>query len=705
VDPARVARGILRLIAEERPVVLLIDNLHLAQPAMLKFLEGASESLRDAPVLLICVANLELAQNWKQWGENVHNATSIELDPLLAGEADELIRSLLPDGSVDSETLEQIRDQTGRNPLLVKHFVTMLGERGYLRLEGQRWIPHELDKAPSTPWIDAVLGSRLDGLPEPERMVIERAALVGKQFSLDEILVLLDEDRARVLEALQVLVGKELLQEDGPGQQRFGFPHALIRDVAYRRIATEERARLHERYGEWRSAQSNGTSNPNVQQTLGLHYDKASSYWSGIAGAEAREKQMQLAGLAGSWLLKAGEFYLESGNFAASLEVLDRATMLLPESHEARPLAFLRLAEALRDTGGANPAAAYRRALRAAKGNDSHIERYARLGLAEMQWATHIQTDEATSHGELDSIIQAFEHPADQRGLAEAWRLRAYIHAATGASKRALDAAEHARRLAAELQDERLEARIRRIRDIILYWGPWSCDLIEPQLEESVTWARSYGMFSLEAAATGILARIAAMRGADDQARAHLETMKSVTENQYETLTPSSAAMSEGLVELYANDFPSAEKPLRRAYNELRGTSRIDVAALLGRVLARMQRWDEVELLAAKCQRAAAGSNHDTEVKRTELQALVFASRGEYEVAQEHADMAVRLGERSQHFDTHAEPLVTKAEVLRQQGAFGPARSAAEEALQRYQAKGDQQSVARVEQLLVSLQK
>ena len=56
---------------------------------------------------------------------------------------------------------------------------------------------------------------------------------------------------------------------------------------------------------------------------------------------------------------------------------------------------------------------------------------------------------------------------------------------------------------------------------------------IEPQLEESVTWARSHGMFGLAAAATGILARIAAMRGADDQARAQLRMMKSVTESQY----------------------------------------------------------------------------------------------------------------------------------------------------------------------------
>jgi hypothetical protein len=65
----------------------------------------------------------------------------------------------------------------------------------------------------------------------------------------------------------------------------------------------------------------------------------------------------------------------------------------------------------LRDSGGGNPAAAYARALRAARGKNPSIERYARLGLVEMRWAAHIQTDEARSHGELDSIIQAFEHP------------------------------------------------------------------------------------------------------------------------------------------------------------------------------------------------------------------------------------------------------------------------------------------------------
>ena len=80
------------------------------------------------------------------------------------------------------------------------------------------------------------------------------------------------------------------------------------------------------------------------------------------------------------------------------------------------------------------------------------IERYARLGLVEMRWAAHIQTDEARSHGELDSIIQAFEHPPDERGLAEASapRLHPRRHRA---SEHALEAAEHALSLAADVPD------------------------------------------------------------------------------------------------------------------------------------------------------------------------------------------------------------------------------------------------------------
>ena len=115
------------------------------------------------------------------------------------------------------------------------------------------------------------------------------------------------------------------------------------------------------------------------------------------------------------------------------------------------------------------------------------------------------------------------------------------------------------------------------------------------------------------------------------------------------------------------------------------------------------QLWDEVSCWRPSASGPRAGSNHDTEVKRRELQALVFASRGEHEAAQALANEAVERGEQSQHFDTHAEPFVTQAEVLRQQRLLalpGPPPTG----MRRYQAKGDLRSVARVGQLLADLE-
>ena len=154
------------------------------------------------------------------------------LEPLSDEECSRLVQTLLDEPELVGGTQSRIAGAAEGNPLFVEQLVAMLQEDGV-----------EPDRLAIPPTVQALLSSRLDRLPAPERALVECAAVIGKVFEPDEIAAL-SGARDELSNVIGALVRKELIRPGRasyPGDEAYRFRHLLIRDAAYEAIPKDGR--------------------------------------------------------------------------------------------------------------------------------------------------------------------------------------------------------------------------------------------------------------------------------------------------------------------------------------------------------------------------------------------------------------------------------------------------------------------------------
>ncbi len=224
---------IVGALARVRPLVLVIDDAHWAEPALLDLLLGLVARLRDAPVLVVWVARPDLLE---RAGDRPARGTTLSLRPLSAA-ASETLLATIAGGRLPLAEQRQVAEAAGGNPLFLEQLVAYVGER-----RGADALP---------PALQALLTARLDRLDVAERAALALGAVAGDTFNADSVHALATGiTRADVERACERLVERDLLLP-GPRRGTLRFRHGLIRDVAYASLAKSARARLHERHANW----------------------------------------------------------------------------------------------------------------------------------------------------------------------------------------------------------------------------------------------------------------------------------------------------------------------------------------------------------------------------------------------------------------------------------------------------------------------
>jgi class 3 adenylate cyclase len=230
-------RRLFEQLAAERPLVVIFDDLHWAEPMLLDLLDHVADLSRGVPILLLCIARPELLDERQGWGGGKVNATTVLLEPLAVDDCEALLAGL--GNGLDPATAQRIVRSCGGNPLFLEEMVALVRDGG------------DADALPPT--IRALLAARLERLGEGERSVIERGAVEGEIFHNRAIRALVD-DPASVDQRLAALVRKEMIRPERAqmaGDDAFRFRHLLIRDAAYDALPKQARADLHERFAEW----------------------------------------------------------------------------------------------------------------------------------------------------------------------------------------------------------------------------------------------------------------------------------------------------------------------------------------------------------------------------------------------------------------------------------------------------------------------
>ena len=301
-------RRLLERAAAERPLVVVVEDVHWAEQTLLDLLEYLVAFSGAQPVLVVPIARPEFLETRPAWAAPLPNRSLLMLDSLSDADARELVERAA--GEVESQTAAQIVDTAEGNPLFLEQLVAVGAENGHAAM-------------PSS--IQAVLAARIDHLEPGERTLLEYASVQGRSFYVGAVAELLPEpDRASIATDLVSLVRKQLIRADRPelpGEDAFRFGHALIREAAYQGLPRRRRAELHERAAEWLGRHP-GTRD----ETIGYHL--AEAYRQLAELGQIGEHERALATAAAERLATAADAALLRGDFPARASLLERATAL-----------------------------------------------------------------------------------------------------------------------------------------------------------------------------------------------------------------------------------------------------------------------------------------------------------------------------------------------------------------------------------------
>lgn len=282
-DSQQLQEGIMRswrtffeALAAAGPLILLFDDIHWADEALLDLLEYLAERASGVPLLLLCPARPELLEKRPDWGGGKRNYVMLGLEALGEQDASRLVHELLPGEGVPESLRRGILAKGEGNPFYFEEIIRMLADRGILVQQGETnasWrVAAEWEGSPevSEPVIpdtvQGVLAARLDLLTETERDLLQHASVIGRYFwpgALRTLHADLDEDMDDVVAAL---IAKDLIRETDrqeasvapPGKSLYMFTHALTREVTYGTIPRARRAHEHQRVAEWLEAFAQG---------------------------------------------------------------------------------------------------------------------------------------------------------------------------------------------------------------------------------------------------------------------------------------------------------------------------------------------------------------------------------------------------------------------------------------------------------------
>jgi class 3 adenylate cyclase/tetratricopeptide (TPR) repeat protein len=282
------------LLAENRlqPVIAVFEDLHWNDSLTLGLLNALVTATTDARLLLLVSYRPEHQDDWKDRA----NYRRLKLEPLGQESVAELLEGLLgPDASL-SPLKSFLLDRSGGNPFFVEEIVRTLIETGVITgaRRGYRVAkPYSSIHVPPT--VQAVIASRIDRLPGPEKRVLQEAAVIGNDapYTLLQEICGLPEDQLRALlanlESAEFLYVTRLFPD-----LEYTFKHSLTHEVAYSGLLHERRREIHARIVSAIERLYAGRLNEQVER-LAHHafraqlHDKALGYLR-QAGAKAAER-------------------------------------------------------------------------------------------------------------------------------------------------------------------------------------------------------------------------------------------------------------------------------------------------------------------------------------------------------------------------------------------------------------------------------
>jgi class 3 adenylate cyclase/tetratricopeptide (TPR) repeat protein len=672
-------RKVFEQLARARPLIVVIDDIHWAEPTLLDLLEYVMAFATDAPIMLLCLARPDLFDARPSWAAPKQNAVTVQLNPISGPAASALIEQLASAHDVSEQARVRIAEAAEGNPLFIEQLLALNAELG--ADNGEILVP---------PTIQALLAARIDRLEPAERAVIECAAVEGRTFHRGAVVELLDErDRAGIAAQLISLVRKEFIRPDRtlfPGDDAFRFGHILIRDAAYEGVPKQVRAELHERYAHWLERVSEAHAG-DYEEILAYHLEQA--YRNRAELGLVDEVGAQLAVSAGERLAAVGRRAFARSDVSAAINLLTRAADLLPEDDAQRLEVLLELSAALIESG---------QLVRAETVATEAGSRADAQGLELSRWRAellllYVRTWMGPHNEEVlagaERAAEALERFGDRIGLARAYQLVGLTQFWLGRGAQAVESFQralgHSRAAAAQReQSESLtwllvstwcgptpaEEGIRRCREILEQPPDRRCE--------------AYALIEL--------GTLLATQGEYDEGRVLLQRGRRLLADLGLRIAAAGTSQELFELELLADQPAEAERELRSACETLaemgeKGFLSTRLGCLAEAIYAQ-QRYGEAERVSEQAEQAASDPDDvDAQFRWRAVRAKTLAQRGELGVAERFAHEAADLVRRTDWLNIRAGLELDLAEVHQVAGRQVEALAAVNEAIRLYEQK------------------
>jgi class 3 adenylate cyclase/tetratricopeptide (TPR) repeat protein len=658
--------------AAERPLVVVFDDIQWGDEPFRDLIEHVALLSTGRPILLLCIARPDLTERRPAW------PVTLRLEPL----PDEAVDELIPE-RLSGDLREKVARAAGGNPLFIAEMLAMVGEA-----EGEVVVP---------PNLRALLAARLDQLGAEERSVLERGSVEGEIFHRGAVQALApDEDQ--VTPRLAALVRKELIRPERPvvaGDDGFRFRHLLIRDAAYEALPKATRAELHRRFASW--LEQAGGELVELDELLGYHLEQVCNYRAELG----MSRDDELAAAASRRLAAGGHRASLRQDYGAVVTLLERAAALLPPAEIDLALET-DLGEALFWAGRGDEALRRAHALaeRASAAGDRVGELCGRI--REGVFRRDLEPEGAREQlAELvEKALPVFQAAGDDLALYIAYSALAEVAGRGAHMDAGLEAAEQA--YAHAVRAGHQPPQILGDRGAGRFFGTTPLPELLAWLDENEPPAgRDYFLRAYRAGALAMLGRF-------DEARTILaESRAELAERGAGVLLANITAHESVWVELLAGD-PAAAAEFGaegwRLYLELgEQTFLRNAAGNLAQALYALDRLDEADAWAGRAAELGASAVGLEEVLWRQVRAKVHARRGEHAEAERLAREAVALCDGTEMLNAQGDVYADLGEVLVLAGKPDDAAVALEQALERYERKGNNVSVERVQARLEEL--
>ncbi|HNT76988.1 MAG TPA: AAA family ATPase [Anaerolineae bacterium] len=296
-------RDLLQKAAQERPRVLIFDNVQWMSAASLELLDTLLTLPGTDPLMLVLTYRDEWSRA-ERW-ETDANVVDLPLGTLADGAMGELVQQLFAEAPLPAQVVEWVVARSSGLPLFATEAVRALIDSGVLRRRNAVWeLSGSLDDFPLPDMVYGLIQSRIDQLSPPNRHLLRAAAAVGDVLTLPMLVAAYgEENEPAVRRRLPQLTPLGLMPRDFAGEV-FAFQQPLVREVAYRGLPYRVQRVIHQRLTDY----------------LDYHRERATPKWLTLMAYHAYEGQL--------WA-KAVEVNLALGQQAAHSFLPDQARQAL----------------------------------------------------------------------------------------------------------------------------------------------------------------------------------------------------------------------------------------------------------------------------------------------------------------------------------------------------------------------------------------